>query len=109
MGTEIYKSIHNLLGMISRTTLWGWLPLDMVLHFSLGALITIILRLRGKSALFAVVVVFLLEVTKEIFDSFSLTATWEEAIKDMIVTMFFPVMLLITIQVKRKLERSSRA
>lgn len=105
MGKEIYKSIHNILGTISNTVLFGWLPLDMLLHFTLGAVITILLRLKGKSPTFAFVIVLLLEIAKEIFDSFSLTATWEEAIKDLLITMIFPVLLLITVTLKKKLER----
>ncbi|PIP96581.1 MAG: hypothetical protein COW00_19395 [Bdellovibrio sp. CG12_big_fil_rev_8_21_14_0_65_39_13] len=88
--------IHHFFGVISNTLLFGFLPLDIVLHYLVGLCITILLLKKLKNNLILAFFILLsLAIAKEIFDSFSLTATWMESIKDLSVTMIHPFMLFI--------------
>ena len=99
------KTVHNILGYISQTKLFGWLPLDIVMHVTLGMLITVIAYKKLKSVYKAFAICLVLALAKELFDSQSLTASWGEAIKDIAVTMVYPLLLILIFVVRKKMDR----
>jgi hypothetical protein len=103
----IFQKLHNLLGYISTTKLFGWIPLDILVHFSMGMIITILALKKLKSSSKAFLITLALAILKEIFDSFSLTASWEEALKDVLITLIYPLLILVTHSMIRKLKRSA--
>lgn len=94
------------MGKLSKTYLFGWLPLDGLLHFLVGLVLTLIFRKKGFDPKKSVAIIFVLQLIKEGFDSFKMTATWEEAARDTLFTMIFPVINWIIFLIKRKAERS---
>lgn len=97
-------SYAQIMRYISSEKIAGVLPLDWVLHFVVGAVLTIILlklkfRLRN-----AVIILGILELIKEIFDFQAMTATYTEAILDYFITMAFPLMLYMARLLKEKLQ-----
>jgi hypothetical protein len=106
--TEIMQPLHRVLGYISRTKIFGSIPLDMLLHFLFGMILTIVFRRFKFSYWKATGIVLALEICKEIFDSFALTATWQEAFKDILVTMSYPFILGIVTYFLKKTEVESK-
>ncbi|MBT3583367.1 MAG: hypothetical protein HN509_00560 [Halobacteriovoraceae bacterium] len=98
-------SINQIFGYISRTKIAGVVPLDIVAHFILGILILLfclkILKLDFKKSF---LILLALTVGKEIYDSFTLTATWEEALKDFCVTFSYPILRLGITKLMKKIE-----
>lgn len=99
------KYINGILGAISQTKLFGWLPLDMLMHSILGALIAITTQIFTKSAWKAFFVCLGAALLKELYDSTSLVASWSEAIKDIVITMIYPSFLVVVVFIKKKLDR----
>lgn len=102
---DFNKMLHNFLGTISQTKLFGWLPLDILMHGIIGAIVTIVVQVYRKSHVQAFVVCLILALLKELFDSMSLTASWGEAIKDILVTMIYPTLLLGISTFMKKADR----
>jgi hypothetical protein len=98
----IIKSFYQLLGFFSNTKLFGVIPLDIVMHLSVSYALMIILLIKKVRFLYAYFFVFFLAIAKEIFDSFSLTNTIQENLKDLIVSMIFPTLLLLVWKIKHK-------
>lgn len=101
---DLLKSYSLTMRHISQAKLWGWLPLDSVLHFFIGMFLCLLLRWRKVSAVKAVLVVFILEIIKEIADSRAMTFTYREAFVDIVATMIFPVLMLIAGIIKKKYD-----
>lgn len=97
------KSIDSILAYIAKTTLFGFLPLDVICHYLVGVALTILfLKLFKNNLIFAFLFVLILELLKEYYDSFTMTANWLESIKDICVTIIHPVMLMIVRKVTKK-------
>jgi len=96
----IYKSYHQLFRIISKTKLFGWLPLDILLHFGMGIILMTLFIKLTKSYKYAFLFVFIIQLVKEFFDSFSLTATWSEAFLDTAITLIYPLLVLIISKLK---------
>jgi hypothetical protein len=92
------KSIQH---FISHYKIIGLIPLDKFLHFTIGMLVTILLRFLGIRIRWVFVFLITLETLKEINDSFVLNSTWGEHLADFIVTLIFPLLLLIVIKIKK--------
>lgn len=100
------KEVHNLLGYISNTKIAGIIPLDIVMHLFVAYLIMVILLKCNVKIIRAYLIVLVLSLFKEVFDSFSLTNVIGENIKDLLVSMFFPtIQLLISFSMKREVRR----
>lgn len=100
------KEVHNLLGYISNTKIAGIIPLDIVMHLFVAYLIMVILLKCNVKIVRAYLIVLVLSLFKEVFDSFSLTNVIGENIKDLLVSMFFPtIQLLISFSMKREVRR----
>jgi hypothetical protein len=98
----ISKFVGKILGFFSNTKLLGFIPLDVVMHLGVSYLIMFIMLAKKVRFLYAYLTVFLLAIAKEVFDSFSLTNTIEENIKDLCVSMVFPTLLLIVWKLLKK-------
>ena len=88
-------NLNIFFGYISKSTLFGFLPLDILAHLIVGTGVTIIgLKLKFK---FSYVFLFLLFLclAKEYYDSFVITSSAQEHLKDFIVTMIYPMILII--------------
>jgi hypothetical protein len=101
----LYKQLNHILGTISQTVLFGWLPLDIVLHLLIGAAMMIIIQKIRKSAIQAFFFCLTVALLKELYDSQTLVATWSEAIKDFLITMIYPTCILIVIFFRKKLDQ----
>lgn len=100
------KEIHNVLGYISNTKILGFIPLDIAAHLVVAYVIMVILLKCNIKIIKAYFIVFSLCVLKEVFDSFSITNTIEENLKDLFVSMILPSMqLLISLSNKREIRR----
>lgn len=100
------KEVHNLLGYISNTKIAGTIPLDIVMHLFVAYFIMIILLKCNIKIIRAYLIVLTLSLFKEVFDSFSLTNTIDENIKDLLVSMIFPtIQLLISFSKKSEVRR----
>jgi len=96
-------ALHNFLGYISNTKIAGIIPLDNVVHFLVGTIVTIIAIKFGNSLKKSTLIVIVLSLGKEIFDSFSLTNELGENIEDFLVTVAYPVLLFFARKLKSKL------
>ncbi len=93
---------------INATTLWGWLPLDIVAHFVGGTAITILLLKCRFSFKQVFVSVVLLALSKELMDFFLVGKTQIlESLKDIVVTCAYPTMLLGVRRLQKKLSKIS--
>ena len=98
----ITKWVGQILGFFSNTKLLGFIPLDVVMHLTVSYIIMFIMLAKKVRFLYAYFTVFALAVAKEVFDSFSLTNTIEENMKDLAVSMVFPTLLLIVWKLLKK-------
>lgn len=94
--------ILELLGFISKYQIFGIIPLNATLHLLISAIITITLIKKGVKALNVFILIFLLGLTKEIFDSQALGNTMEKHIRDMGLNLVFPLIFLAISLIKRK-------
>ena len=92
--------IHSLLGFISNTKIVGVIPLDIVMHLLVSYLLMAVLIVKKVPFRFAYLSVFILAIAKEIFDSFSLTNELEENLKDLVISMILPTILLMVWKIK---------
>lgn len=89
--------VKDFFGAIATTKLWGTIPLDIVLHFILGALIFWLLRkLLKQTILFSLVILLLVALSKEAFDLGVVMRNqfYLEPFKDVIVTMAGALLLI---------------
>jgi hypothetical protein len=71
----------------------GVIPLDKLLHFLVGAIVAIGLRLSGRSVGSVLSVVAMLAIAKEVNDSFTLNNSIVENGLDIIVTLAYPILI----------------
>lgn len=88
--------------------IFGVIPLDKVLHFLIGMLITIVLRWRKVSINKILLLIFILELIKETHDSFVLNNTMEEHILDALVTFLYPALIWVIIKIKSSANTYSK-
>lgn len=102
------KEIHKILGYISNTKIAGEIPLDIVMHLFVAYIIMFtLLKLKVNHAK-AYLIVFVLSISKEVFDSFSLTNTLLENFKDLAISMILPTILVLIAKSKQSERRRSR-
>lgn len=90
---------------MSKTYLFDTIRLDLILHFILGLILTLIIRKWKKSPTFALALVFLIQLIKEYYDSFTMTASFKEGAVDTLVTISYPLTLVIIHFVMKKTGR----
>lgn len=90
--------------VISTYKIGGIIPLDKTLHFTVGMLVTIILRIKKIHIKKIFIFLASIEFIKEIHDSFTLNSSFFEEFLDMFWTLAYPLLLLIVIKSKKKLN-----
>jgi hypothetical protein len=90
--------------IISTYQIFGFIPLDKVLHVLVGMIITIVLRTFKIRMGLVFTIVFLLAVAKEINDTFVLNNTMEEHILDILVSIAYPLILWVAIIFKERTQ-----
>ncbi|MBC97489.1 MAG: hypothetical protein CME63_07050 [Halobacteriovoraceae bacterium] len=105
MIKSLYIQYHQIFRYISKTNLFGWLPLDGLLHFLAGLILMIIFNKWLKKPTKRILLILGIQIFKEILDSFALTATWEEALIDTALTLVYPVISLLIFYFQSKQER----
>lgn len=91
---------------MSKTKVFGLVHLDILLHFSTGLILTLLLRKKGFKIKKVFLIILALQIFKEFLDSFSMTASWHEAITDTLSTMIFPFILWMATILKEKAEKA---
>lgn len=97
----------QILGFISKYQIFGFIPLNATLHVLLSTLITIFLIKKGVKPINAFITIFLLGLTKELFDSQALGNTWQKHIRDMALNLIFPSLVLLVSYVKSRISQQS--
>lgn len=91
--------IHPIFEFISSNSL-GPIPLDIVAHLLISAVITYALFRKGISPKKIIFTILILAVAKEIYDLPRLSNSPSENVKDILVSMIIPVAFL-----RNKLQR----
>lgn len=92
--------------IISNYKIAGFIPLDKVLHFLVGMLVTIILRTKKVKISRIMILLITLEVIKEVHDSYTLNSSLLEEFLDFFCTLSYPLLLFIVIKSKQKLQKN---
>jgi len=85
---------------ISNHLIFGFIPLDKVLHVVTGALLTIILRLFRVTLGKIFIAIGVIAFAKEYHDSFVLNNSPLEHVVDFAVTFLYPVLLGLVLRVR---------
>lgn len=96
------KFIIHLLEYISRTKIYGIIPLNATLHFLISTSITIFLIRRKVKPHHAFFFILLLGLAKEVFDSYALGNTMAKHIRDMVINLTFPTLVIVVHYIKNK-------
>jgi hypothetical protein len=88
---------------INEVKILDTIPLDYFLHVVFGQAIYLICRLFKISALKSFLVVLVIELCKEITDSFAMTNTIEENLADFALTISLP---LLSFLIERKTTKA---
>lgn len=106
MLEELSRQFTNFTREMSSTyILSGLIRLDLLLHFIMGVFLTLIIRKWKKSPIFGLSLVLLIQLIKEYYDSFNMQASLEEAFIDTIVTIAYPLILVLLNVVIKKIEK----
>jgi len=98
----INKALHKYLTYISSTDILGVIPLDLTLHFIIGAIITIICLKKKLKLSTVFILLFIIASLKEINDYFfHWKADWTEYAGDFVVTFGY----LFLVYLYRKLKK----
>jgi len=85
-----------LMSKISHTYIADTIRLDFLLHIIIGELIYLILVKKFKVAPIAsLIIVIIVALTKEFFDSFTMTNEFQENITDFLFTVFLPALSVV--------------
>ncbi|GAB4011672.1 MAG: hypothetical protein Fur0010_06470 [Bdellovibrio sp.] len=97
------KFINEALIYISKNDLFGVLPLDILFHYIIGVILTIgLLKAVKNNLILALIGLLIIELLKEYYDSFTMTASLGESLKDIFVTLIHPIMLIIIRKLTKK-------
>lgn len=92
---------HQLMGTISNFTLFEAVPLDIALHLFFGVYFIYLFRKSKYGAISSFALALGLSLFKEWIDSYSLTASLEESIQDVLATLFFPLLNCLSELIKQ--------
>lgn len=68
----------------------------------------LLLKVTKNNLVVTFFLVFLIEIIKEVYDSTTMTATIEEAVKDIIATLIFPLLLILIRKMNKRPLTGSR-
>ena len=94
--------MSELLGYISSTSILGVFPLDSILHFVIGALITIYCLKFKIKFIYGAVIILIVGLTKEVYDSSTIGSTMNEHFIDMFATFLYPFLLGVVRLIKNR-------
>lgn len=95
------SAIRNFLEWVSSNDFLG-MPLDILFHFFGGMLFTLICLKIHIRFIWIFSAVVILSLLKEVFDSSTMTWTWIEATKDVLVTILFPAIYWSVKKMRKK-------
>lgn len=95
------QDINLIFRTISNTKILGILPLDLILHFIVGALLTIIGQIRKINLKWTILIILILSLIKEYLDSSTMTSSVSESLKDIATTMIYPILIFIVVKIKK--------
>lgn len=100
--------MNGIFGYISQTSLFGFLPLDIVAHLIVGFIITHFFLKIKMSFPLVIFFVFVIALGKEYKDSFILgdANTITESIKDIFFTLLPAALIYISVRAKRVATKS---
>lgn len=87
--------------LISNYQVFGVLPLDKILHFFIGAILTVGLRLMGVKPSWTLFFVTMIAVVKEVIDSYTINNSNLEHFVDILVSILYPLLLLGVARLKQ--------
>lgn len=90
--------------IISSYLILGFLPLDKFLHFMVGVIVTILLRLFKIRMSIVFSATLILALGKECIDFYVLNNTFWEQFLDIGVTLIYPLLLWGVIKIKSATE-----
>lgn len=100
MILQLREAINHFFGYVSVYRILGFIPLGMLLHISISTIITILLLKRGMKFKHVCLIVFLIGLSKEIFDSFVLNDRPIKHLYDMTYDMSYPIFLYLSEKIK---------
>lgn len=89
------ENIDQVFRFISSYMIAGILPLDKLLHFLFGLIITVILLKKKYTLKSVFILLLILELSKEYYDSYVMTNTLVENILDFLTTFIYPVIIYL--------------
>lgn len=92
---------------ISNYYIFDIFPLDKTLHIIIGAILTIVLRKFGLRMKHVFAILAILCIVKELIDSKTIGSTFSESITDIVVSFFYPIIVVIIIKLKSNLNKAS--
>ena len=102
----INKALHKYLTYISSTDLFGFIPLDLTLHFIIGAIITIIGLKKNLELSTIFYILFTIATLKEVNDYFFHFKTdWKEYAGDFVITFGYLFFVFLARKLKRRLSK----
>lgn len=81
------NEIRKIFAYLSHYPVYGDLTLGPILHFSIGLIISLVLKSRGVSFKHTFIIVLSIAVSKEIYDSFTLENSLKKHFFDIIITI----------------------
>jgi len=87
---HISRMYTDLMREINQTRILDTIPLDYFLHIAFGQAIYLICRLFKLAPIKALIIVIVVELIKEIADSFAMTHTLTESLIDFVLTISLP-------------------
>lgn len=93
----------NIFSYITKNSLFGIIPLDILAHGIVGYIIIVFLLKKKVKFIKAYLVVLFIAVLKESIDASFFPVPVEETVKDIVVTMIFPsVLSLVRLAIRKE-------
>ncbi|HXH73682.1 MAG TPA: hypothetical protein VNJ08_01860 [Bacteriovoracaceae bacterium] len=93
---------------ISNYMVMGLVPLDKVLHFLVGLIITLVMRFLSFKMKYVFLLLAALEIIKEFNDYAVLNSSRLEQVYDIVATFLYPLILLGVLRFKERLRLKIR-
>ena len=96
------QPIHDFLAFVGSYQLFGVIPLDIIAHLTVSITITLLLLRFKKNYLLPFCVMLIIGLLKEYYDSFAMTNSMGEHIKDMCMNLLYPTVRYVIHRIKLK-------
>lgn len=99
--------MSEILRFISSYRIVGIIPLDLLLHFLVGMIWTIVGLRKDYSFKFVCIGLIIIALLKELYDyNFVYITHWSEYVSDFLVTLVYIAILFFTRKLKTNLDKS---